>query len=487
MSTSSSSSSSNDEPTWERSSENSPSHPPLPTPYHGPTQIPKLSPELLTLIFHHCSTITDALSLAKANKLFHGVWTSNTPAIIWAVGQRSIRAFDDALMAVRATHLVIQAYKNEREPTIEIQQLSGENVKPTCEEFKKVLDMQHLVRCVEYMYLKSEIDATNLFGGPLKLSEFRHSQVEDLTPSELVAWKDRFYMANYRLLLAGAMLAPAYTAPFFEALDIGEDYLWRFVASYDIDDDADVDYLRKFPVYNFDVEDFTTVGKWRNEEYKKVFGPFAEWLVEDGKKRGSKSDTVRVQSRKRNQGAERGNGVAGAVEQLMCLLVAYEHLNSKFVRSIFENSLAYDNMKEGTRKVDVVLFGIFCPEQISMPGKVRESKRVFLRPDPHPELVGSKAAKVFDTIPIGHVLQQMQRHSRSRFVPDDENPPPPPIFELWFFALREYLALGFEEGAFWIWRESMWDEAVGGGYVFADPDWEICEDYKEGQVSWQRR
>jgi hypothetical protein len=66
-----------------------------------------------------------------------------------------------------------------------------------------------------------------------------------------------------------------------------------------------------------------------------------------------------------------------------------------------------------------------------------------------------------------------------------EHPEPPPMFELWHFALRHYLNLGFSKGSFWVWRECQWWSDVDGGKVFWNPDWAIVQPHEPGKVSWQ--
>ncbi|KAK0101176.1 hypothetical protein ONS95_012843 [Cadophora gregata] len=124
--------------------------------------------EVTTQIFSACDDISLVLALAASCKKLHSVWQTNSSVIVWRLGITSnIRSFDIALMAVRATALVLKASQANLPPPEfpSIYALSGKAQLPTVDEFKEVLNMQHLVRCVEHMYFHSSIDNDTLFGG----------------------------------------------------------------------------------------------------------------------------------------------------------------------------------------------------------------------------------------------------------------------------------------------------------------------------------
>jgi hypothetical protein len=66
---------------------------------------------------------------------------------------------------------------------------------------------------------------------------------------------------------------------------------------------------------------------------------------------------------------------------------------------------------------------------------------------------------------------------------DRENPGPPAMLELWHFALRHYLHLGFRSKTFWMPRrpmytQSLWWKEVGRGEIFISPNWAPVQKYK---------
>jgi hypothetical protein len=120
-------------------------------------------------------------------------------------------------------------------------ELSGKPRKPDWKESREVLNMQHLVRCVEHMSHNSWEDTTNLFGYGMRNLHGR----EEPEPEDADAFKDRFYGAMYRLLLAGAVLVGAYTEPFLRAREEGGmGFLGRSAKPYKQYLDDDMEYLR---------------------------------------------------------------------------------------------------------------------------------------------------------------------------------------------------------------------------------------------------
>jgi hypothetical protein len=57
-------------------------------------------PEIVTRILQSCDDFPQLLSFIGTCKRLYSVWETNSDIIAWGVGQRSIVAFNDALMAV---------------------------------------------------------------------------------------------------------------------------------------------------------------------------------------------------------------------------------------------------------------------------------------------------------------------------------------------------------------------------------------------------
>ncbi|KAL5313956.1 hypothetical protein ACEPPN_018380 [Leptodophora sp. 'Broadleaf-Isolate-01'] len=478
--------------------------------------------ELLTHIFEACDDFSQVVALASVCKHTHEAWETNPGTIIWRVAGTQIRSFDDALMAVRATAIVSKAYQaGTLPPVVEINSLNGNSRLPDLAELKEVLNMQYLVRCIEWMYFNSEKShigefEDNLFlhmkygHYPAAQRRFPECLSEDIPGTKnatIDSFRDCFYRAMYRLLLAGAVLARVYLAPLFHARGEGgkeaffgrvglEDYhskYWELCEQIPNSEigpprPEDITYIRQFPVYNYDVTDWSEIGVWRNREYETCFGPFASWIVDDGRKR--QQNQPQNPDHVDPDWAENPTDV-GAVRELMLLLVAYDHFHSKFSNVTWAKCGVFPyQKKQGNRTVSIVRFGIFQLEQVTMPAAFEDLTKECLYTDYHPVLEGSPGEAIpyqFDAYYITTGLLDYKR--RGRFNRNRENPGPPAMLELWHFALRHYLNLGFKSGMFWMPRrpsyfQSTWWKEVGRGEIFINPDWAPVQRHIAGVISW---
>ncbi|KUJ07555.1 uncharacterized protein LY89DRAFT_742783 [Mollisia scopiformis] len=119
-------------------------------------------------------------------------------------------------------------------------------------------------------------------------------------------------------------LAKLYNEPFFKAKEDGHDgFLGRCedvlraeaAGSWTLGDmsDEDVLFLRQFAVNNFDMVDHCPTGKWRNDYYEAVFGPFASWLIGDGRSR-ARQENVGSSSDEQDEDEEPGDGKKRAIQ-----------------------------------------------------------------------------------------------------------------------------------------------------------------------------
>ncbi|KAL2072839.1 hypothetical protein VTL71DRAFT_12182 [Oculimacula yallundae] len=478
--------------------------------------------ELLALIFEACDDFSQVVALASVSKDTHAAWATNSAGIIWSVGRSQIRSFEDALMAVRATAIVSRAYlAGESPPPVTVQSLSGSSKLPNLAELKEVFNMQYLVRCIEWMYFNSEQDHANnstmdslfpdmVYGrfpaADRRLPGYQNEVNPEVTSATMESFRDSFYRAMYRILLAGALLARVYMAPMFQAKDDGKEAFLARVgepgASYyrkhqdKIDSSGgeyhptpeDFAYLQTFPVYNYDVTDWSEAGVWKYQEYESAFGSFASWIVENGREK--QRNDPRFLGDSEPEWAEDPADV-GAVRELMLLLVAFDHFNCKFCNDTWyeQMSQATGTKPRGGRTVTIVRFGHFQLEQASMPTDFSELKEGYIFTDYHPALEGSRG----EDIPIQFDFWNLVNwHIKSRYVARWHAPGSPPMLELWHFALRRYLGLGFKTWMFWMpgeaqYEESTWWKEVGGGEIFINPNWAPVQKYEPGVISWEIR
>lgn len=110
----------------------------------------------------------------------------------------------------------------------------------------------------------------------------------------------------YQVLTAGAVCARPYSEPFFSAEKERRAEFLENCANGTLTDpdsdpgvgtltDQDLEYLRQFPVYNFNADEESASGRLKVQEYEALFGPFAEWLIVDGKRRGLEANLNAVE------------------------------------------------------------------------------------------------------------------------------------------------------------------------------------------------
>jgi hypothetical protein len=426
---------------------------------------------------------------------------------------------------VRATAIVLKAeLAGNRPPGINIMSLSGNSKFPDFAEVKKVLNMQYLVRCIEYMYFNSthrhwgDQNPNNLFekmkygSYPSERRRFPECLKEGIPGAEdatIDSFRGSFYRAMYRLLIAGAVLTGAYMDPLFRAREEGnagfhlrngytlfQDDCWEQIVEMDVSEqgsheDDDLPYIRRSPVYNYDITDWSDIGQWKYREYEAIFGPFASWIVEDGRNR--QHEQSQNPAGIKPDWAESSDDV-GAVRELMLLMVAYDHFNSKLenkVRDRNGNGPGY----LGNRTVSIVRFGVFKVEKITMPTTIEDLKSEYLFAEFHPcfeDSAGKDIPYQFDVWwACSGILDGLnKRWAYNRW--NRENPGPPPMLELWHFALRRYLNLGFRKETFWMPRKPMiwectWWKEVGRGEIFLNPNWAVVQRYQPGTISWDHQ
>lgn len=378
------------------------------------------------------------------------------------------------------------------------------------------------MRCIEWMYFNStehhfvDPNTDNMFKYeylewgryPAARRRFPECLNEENIPgaknATVNSFQEGFYRAMYRLLLAGAVLARVYMEPMFQSRDAGEKdaffgrmgdpgcvYMSNHCEEIDASENGparpqDLVLLRKFPVYNYDITDWSEVGVWRNQEYDKCFGPLASWIVQSGRKR---QQTAPQDSDKEQPDWAENAADIGAVRELMLLLVAYEHFSLKFENYTWAHHdyPAYLT-KPGNKKVTIVRLGVFQLEEVTMPAAFEDLATGYLYIDSHSDLKGSQGEEI--PIQFNVTMATMFLDRKRRYKGTREYPGSPLMLEFWHFALRRYLNLGFKPGMFWmpgesLYKESTWWKEVGRGEIFISPNWAPVQKYKPGIISWE--
>ena len=353
----------------------------------------------------------------------------------------------DVGQQVRATKIVANAQSNGTKPPhpFPVRELSGNVKRPLLEEMKTVLNFQHLARCVECMIFNWKA-GTDMLLARAKTSHYYGERNE------------RIYRGIYNVLLAGAVCFQPYNAPFFQAAkEERVDFLERCAKGSPLTDEQ-LAYLKQFPVYDYRVDDNSDRGRWKYKEYESLFGEFAQWLVEDGARRGAMQNLgpTGILTETTDDGAtfeqdwwagkKFGHSGTGSIHEIKILIGVYEY----FYPKVFSNALRDEFIRRRPRRINpeeipdervvtVVIFGDFQLVQISMPPIVEDAKERFLFAKPCSDLPAT------GTIQVRKILKLIEHHDQhSR----DSYPPPPVEFELFSFILRKYLGLKFQANTF---------------------------------------
>ncbi|PGH10679.1 hypothetical protein AJ80_07435 [Polytolypa hystricis UAMH7299] len=459
--------------------------------------------EVIVLVFQHSGGLTQVATLSSTCKLFHSVWLRNSPSILGHVPGRQIRAFDDALMAVRATQIVkdaIQAGQLPPDP-FPTAGLSSSARPPSIDELKTIYDFQHLAKCIEHIFIKDVHESW--FGSP---SHFGESLDFSSDPPSWRHWRERFYSSIYRVFLAGALLYRAYQAPHaLPADDRPSDFLKTATANleeYRASEDglpqetelteSDIRYLLKFPVFNFEAY----------EEHEPVFGQLAELLFNLSKDRVLRNDDIPAPKpvSKYHVGPRLPRRIEDdpvkcvLFSETMQLLLIIELLcgtsrpTCVFLDGLDANRdgmgdrLPYPHKllepTEPTRKVSVVLFDKFFLEEILMPRTIEDANVKLPVAIPVDNQLGFR-----DT---GVLLYEMFHSSGqpNHYISGCEAAPPE--LQCVQYIFRRYFNLRFADKAFEVYAESPYRMLYSDGDLFLEDDihsYVIPEDDPGGLLS----
>ncbi|KAK2736013.1 hypothetical protein FQN57_000906 [Myotisia sp. PD_48] len=427
--------------------------------------------EVLVLVFQCSENPAQVTALSSVCKRFYSVWMRGSGAILEHVLSRQILAFDDALMAVRATQIVRDAVRAGQLPPdpFPTDELSGSVRRPSIDELKGIYDLHHLVKCIEQIFIDDGDEswyASSHFGQNIDFSS---------DPPRWRHWRARFHSTLYRVFLAGAMLYRVYQAPHIlpdddrpsDFLQTTRADLEEYRASedgmpeeFDLTE-SDISYLLKFPAFNF--ESYV--------QQEPVFGQLAELLFTLSKNRILQNNDIPAPRpfRKHSPGLRlanskpflchcgKGDPVKGVLyyENMQLLLIIELLTRQQRSTEVFLDGLNASRDATGDRqpfphkmleptepirKVSVVLFGRFFLEEIYMP-----------------RVAGEASIKVPVTIPVANqpgfrdtdiLLSEMFNKSGqlNHYTRTNEGARPP--LQCVQYIFRRYFNLEFSDPAF---------------------------------------
>ena len=410
----------------------------------------------------------------------------------------------DSRIQARATAFVHAAFHEGLvPPAISLEEIADASLKPSLSELKAVLDLHHLVQCVEVRYCHFELHENYRFWsfwhqrwpGDRKPSPPINTPEE---PDGMGLWRERFHGAAYTTFLMGAVLARAYNQPFYPDItqasppyEEADGYRCKLFdlmrkasvsrgwSSYLEIREEEREYLRRFPVFDLNDE---------LKAQKEIFSPFIEWFIKSTivKHRTAppslSRDLSRDEVREENSLDELGDGMgyalptecsmgtwpeAGGISQwftggspdegeavlwlIMQTIHMFEFILTCIVNSDGQRRLGRRWVKNAgsfsgkkTRTAKIVLFGIFQVEEILMPDDVTNSagQQLLAHTPRSPVTI---PPPVLD-IPL--VLEDLYlRSGIPNTINRHYNIPPPPL-QLFTFTLRHHFNLQFHLGAF---------------------------------------
>ncbi|KAM0279314.1 hypothetical protein ACHAQH_004661 [Verticillium albo-atrum] len=324
------------------------------------------------------------------------------PHLIWSVGQKDIPAFEDALMAVRATNFVRPAFEaGELPPRLgPMADLTGNSRKPTPAELTQVMQMQHVAKCLEHMFFYSHrlIFGKSMWTGLVHPSDPDHIVGADFGQDKaerarlLLSWKESFRRATYRLFLTAAALAHAYHEPFFRSFEQGAGYFAEPATRESMKKDEA--YLGKFAVFNYE---------HLADKDAEVFEPVSSWIVEAARTEGSRRNFIPFWKRPAYlaQMSEEEEEEEDDIEATTGPLTDLDIFPLwELMRMWTAHELAQIRLKSGTdtdspstefldaldssrkRKTSVVLFGTFQLTELTMPARIEDTEHMLILATP---------------------------------------------------------------------------------------------------------
>ncbi|KAG7050822.1 dihydrodipicolinate synthetase family protein [Colletotrichum scovillei] len=399
-------------------------------------------PEIIARVLASCDSFNDAFALASSCQYTYAVWLDHGASIIHSIGPRTIPAYEHAVVAVRATNTVKEAFHASQLPPNmthdNIEELKPSHQKCRLSELADLLAFCHLAACLEYAYFHFEEDGYTCLLCPEIKDVTWCTKGDTVFYQRFHDFQEKFHRVLYKNLLAGAFLWKSHNELFIKAAADGAgkrflEELRSLQAREDwqgLSDDSQA-YIAEFPVY--DVHKMTSVSQ------EKVFGHLARYLIQDIALVPDPACAAEVPW------------------EVMASIYAHEYHSPQFFNAggerrhgwpPFKNSTASD--LPPTRKVTVVLFGEFQLEEVSMPINIEDMHRTRLVAT---QLQASSSESAEDGNPFAcHGIDiAVTLRDRYMFLGGEEEledcAPHPPL-QLYTFMLKKHYGLEFSPGVF---------------------------------------
>ncbi|KAF3941582.1 hypothetical protein ABW19_dt0206797 [Dactylella cylindrospora] len=362
--------------------------------------------EVLSRIFEFCDLFSQAIALASTCKALYSVWVENEAYILHKLAGNTIVAYDDALVAVRATEIAIDQSQSladgkvtfispSEDPLRRLDDFLPRNRKASTEEIQQVLGFKQLVDCTFHAISnghRAGINPRRYWTLPEELIGLRllrnGGEVHEST-------KFNIYSSFYLSFLAGAVLSKHYMGLFFGNDEISKSFAKELSCTgiyggpFSLSSlsgsswgSGDIEHLRRFPLWNWP----GLAAKSSVSEH--IFEPLIDYIL------GPPSSPLELgredAGRWRNgNNSEKAIDEKG-VQKIMMLMAVSDMLtaHSPFVNSndthqlgrktftyaTRRQNLSYDYSTSWHRQVRITMYGIFQPEIIDLPSQTANDR-----------------------------------------------------------------------------------------------------------------
>ncbi|KAK1485927.1 dihydrodipicolinate synthetase family protein [Colletotrichum cuscutae] len=399
-------------------------------------------PEIIARVLARCDSFNDAFALASSCQYTYAVWLDHGASIIHSIGTRTIPAYEHAVVAMRATNTVKEAFHAGRLPPNmthdDIEELEPSHQKCRLPELADLLAFCHLAACLEYAYFHFEEHGYTCLLCPEIKDVTWCTKDDTVFDQRFHDFQEKFHRVLHKNLLAGAFLWKSHNELFIKATADGAgkrflEELRSLQARGDwqgLSDDSQA-YIAEFPVYD--------VHKMTPASQEQVFGHLARYLIEDIALVPDPACAAEVPW------------------EVMASIYAHEYHSPQFFNAggkhrhgwpPFKNSTASD--LPPTRKVTVVLFGEFQLEEVSMPINIEDMHRTRLVAT---QLQASSSESAQDGNPFAcHGFDiAVTLRDRYLFLGGEEaweDCAPHPPLQLYTFMLKKHSGLDFSPCVF---------------------------------------
>ncbi|KYK55092.1 hypothetical protein DCS_07054 [Drechmeria coniospora] len=220
--------------------------------------------ELLHQILSYAATPRDVLSFALTCRHMWEAWQCRHAGLrtAWRLSATEIPAAEQALIAHRASQVVLDAERHAKRPPRNID-LAG------LSSTRRHVDPSELLAVRQLHLLAGALEKRFYLGSKSALPEDVHGLDTPEPADRMAEWRVNMHKAIYRSIITGAALAGVYKEPWVQA-GAREDLKLKPYSEFT--GEKHEDFLDTFPVLRFETTE---------EEQEAAFGVYGEWLLKE--------------------------------------------------------------------------------------------------------------------------------------------------------------------------------------------------------------